>query len=207
MSIVHDQFSAADVSAIAKLPYPVVHEWASSGFLTPSLEDARGRGSARLYHFGDLLAARVAGSLRMAGRREHLAFVIRELRQLCDSPARAEMLWGTPEGPVDLSYDPLVVVGMDGTSCVVSSNLAEVLEKMGGAALIVHVRTAVRAAAEAAVSRRRDTSTKFVGWAPANRARKNRRETGEVRAARVAASSSGPEARPKRRRAKGEEEK
>jgi DNA-binding transcriptional MerR regulator len=41
--------------------------WDTSGFLRPSIQQATGRGSQRLWSFEDLVALRVAGQLRAAG--------------------------------------------------------------------------------------------------------------------------------------------
>jgi DNA-binding transcriptional MerR regulator len=60
-------FTAKQVVALTGVPYKRLDSWANSGFLMPSLAEADGTGSRRLYSFQDLIALRTAKILRDAG--------------------------------------------------------------------------------------------------------------------------------------------
>jgi DNA-binding transcriptional MerR regulator len=60
-------FTAKQVVALTGVPYKRLDSWANSGFLMPSLAEADGTGSRRLYSFQDLIALRTAKLLRDAG--------------------------------------------------------------------------------------------------------------------------------------------
>jgi DNA-binding transcriptional MerR regulator len=49
------------------VPYKRLDSWANSGFLIPSIAEADGTGSRRLYSFQDLITLRTAKLLRDAG--------------------------------------------------------------------------------------------------------------------------------------------
>jgi DNA-binding transcriptional MerR regulator len=67
MSTVQDGFGAGDASRLSGVAIANLDYWARSGFLPPSLQEGRGKGSQRRYSFQDLVALRVAGQLREAG--------------------------------------------------------------------------------------------------------------------------------------------
>ena len=53
-------FTAKQVVALTGVPYKRLDSWANSGFLMPSIAEADGTGSRRLYSFQDLVALRTA---------------------------------------------------------------------------------------------------------------------------------------------------
>ena len=60
-------FSAGLASRLSEVPYRTLDYWAISGFLPPSCQVARGKGSMRAYTFRDLVQLRVAKRMRDAG--------------------------------------------------------------------------------------------------------------------------------------------
>jgi len=60
-------FTAKQVVALTGVPYKRLDSWANSGFLIPSIAEADGTGSRRLYSFQDLVTLRTAKILRDAG--------------------------------------------------------------------------------------------------------------------------------------------
>src|SRR5215475_4319510 len=60
-------FTAKQVVALTGVPYKRLDSWAKSGFLIPSIAEADGTGSRRLYSFQDLVTLRTAKILRDAG--------------------------------------------------------------------------------------------------------------------------------------------
>jgi hypothetical protein len=65
-------FAAGEVVPLARMGrYDTLDYWATKGILTPSLEAATGFGGQRRHSFGDVVAARVAMSLRAQVLRPH----------------------------------------------------------------------------------------------------------------------------------------
>lgn len=62
-----EHFTAGQAARLARVPYRTLDYWARSGFLVPSVQVAAGRGTDRLYSFGDVIALRVASDLRSQG--------------------------------------------------------------------------------------------------------------------------------------------
>src|SRR4051794_9218096 len=60
-------FGTSEASRVSRVPIANLDYWGRSGFLPPSIQDARGKGSQRRYSFEDLIALRVAGQLRQQG--------------------------------------------------------------------------------------------------------------------------------------------
>jgi DNA-binding transcriptional MerR regulator len=60
-------FTARQVMRITGIPYSRLNFWAKSGLIRPSVSDAAGSGSRRLYSELDLIAVRVAWNLRRSG--------------------------------------------------------------------------------------------------------------------------------------------
>src|SRR2546428_12761183 len=74
-------FTAKQVVALTGVPYKRLDSWANSGFLIPSIAEADGTGSRRLYSFQDLITLRTAKILRDAGiSLQGLRKVVRFLR-------------------------------------------------------------------------------------------------------------------------------
>src|SRR5205823_4600908 len=61
------RFTTSQAARLAGLKYATVDYWDRTGFLSPSVAPATGKGSDRLYAFQDLVALRVARELRAAG--------------------------------------------------------------------------------------------------------------------------------------------
>lgn len=62
-----DGYAARLVAKVVGVPYSTLDYWARTKFITPSIQDAEGRGSRRLYSFRDVVALRVAKRLRDEG--------------------------------------------------------------------------------------------------------------------------------------------
>ena len=84
-----DGFEARDVVKLAGLgSYDTLDYWATTGFLKPSIQDARGPKVRRLYSFPDVVAARVAVMLRAQGvSLQALRQIVARLAKLKDTPA------------------------------------------------------------------------------------------------------------------------
>jgi predicted RNase H-like HicB family nuclease len=89
-----DSFSSKVVSKILNIPMRVIDYWDRTDFIKPSVNEASGYGSVRLYSFADLVQFRVAKSLREKGLflqkirkslhylRKHLPDIEKPLAQL-----------------------------------------------------------------------------------------------------------------------------
>ena len=76
-------FSTAQVERLTSIGAKTLHFWDRSGFLSPSVVQAHGTGSRRIYSFRDLVALRVAGQLRDAGiSLQSLRKVVSALRDM-----------------------------------------------------------------------------------------------------------------------------
>ncbi len=76
-------FSTAQVERLTSIGAKTLHFWDRSGFLAPSVVQAHGTGSRRIYSFRDLVALRVAGQLRDAGiSLQSLRKVVSALRDM-----------------------------------------------------------------------------------------------------------------------------
>lgn len=62
-----ESFSSIDASRITTVPYQTIDYWDRTGFISPSITKADGRGTERRYTFNDLIALRLARELRKAG--------------------------------------------------------------------------------------------------------------------------------------------
>ena len=60
-------FPSKEAVRLSGVPYRTLDLWANIGFVVPSVVQASGRGSDRVYSFRDIVALRVAGKLRVAG--------------------------------------------------------------------------------------------------------------------------------------------
>lgn len=78
-------FSVAEITRLTGVTAKTLHFWDRSGFLSPSLVQANGTGSRRIYDFRDLVAIRVAAQLRAAGiSLQSLRKVVDLLRSMGD---------------------------------------------------------------------------------------------------------------------------
>jgi DNA-binding transcriptional MerR regulator len=62
-----EEFTAGEAMSLAGCNYTFLNNLARTGFLTPSLQPAAGKGSTRLYSLSDVLALRVVRQMREAG--------------------------------------------------------------------------------------------------------------------------------------------
>ena len=67
MSKATDSFSTGQAVRITGVSFRNIDHWARTGFIAPSIAEAKGTGTERRYSFSDLLALRVARELRDAG--------------------------------------------------------------------------------------------------------------------------------------------
>lgn len=75
-------YKAPEVAAIINVDYTKLDFWARSGLVTPSIAEAEGKGSRRLYTFFDVVTLGVAKTLRDEGfPSERIKRVVESLRQ------------------------------------------------------------------------------------------------------------------------------
>jgi DNA-binding transcriptional MerR regulator len=102
-------FAARDVVPLAGMgSYDTLDYWATRGILTPSLAAASGTGSQRRYSFADVVAARMAISLRAQGLGfQAVRRIVTRVSALRDSSARPlEGAWLVLSGhQVFVTYD------------------------------------------------------------------------------------------------------
>jgi DNA-binding transcriptional MerR regulator len=65
--VIQDSFSTAEAARLSGLTPRQLDHWARQGFLCPSVQEASGYGSCRLYSFSDIVKLRVAARLRGSG--------------------------------------------------------------------------------------------------------------------------------------------
>ena len=112
-------FTAKQVVALTGVPYKRLDSWANSGFLIPSIAEAEGTGSRRLYSFQDLITLRTAKLLRDAGiSLQGLRNVVQFLR---DSHGMAQ----------PLAHTRLVMVGDEVLIVQTEEDLLRVLRHPG----------------------------------------------------------------------------
>lgn len=86
-------FTAAQVTRMTGVPYQTLNYWAKIGLVRPSVHDAKGSGSRRVYDFQDLVVVRLALRLRQAGIfGSNLVKILDVTRNAgFDSPAKVAM--------------------------------------------------------------------------------------------------------------------
>lgn len=67
MSDERDGYRAPQVAKAGGVSYRMLDHWTTSGLVVPSVRDAEGSGSQRLYSFDDILLVRTIKNLRDAG--------------------------------------------------------------------------------------------------------------------------------------------
>jgi len=67
MAALIEGFTMGQATRLSGVPARTIDYWDTSGFLQPTIQQASGKGSTRLWSFDDLVALRVAGHLRGAG--------------------------------------------------------------------------------------------------------------------------------------------
>jgi DNA-binding transcriptional MerR regulator len=89
----HEGYSGTKAASIVGISYRQLDYWARTDLVRPSLSDARGSGSRRLYSYRDLLELRVIKSLLEAGiKLESVRQAFRYLREHVDTDIAAATL-------------------------------------------------------------------------------------------------------------------
>lgn len=111
-------FTARQVVKLTGVPYSTLNLWAKNGLVPPSVASGTGTGTERVYSFGDLIALKVAFSLRKSG------VTTSSLKKVVDFLRQSEHM----DKP--LSEARLVVSGRD-IAMVRKGELVSVLSKPG----------------------------------------------------------------------------
>jgi MerR HTH family regulatory protein len=91
-----ETFSAGQAVKLSGVPYATLDYWVRSGFLSPSVEEAAGKGTDRTFSFRDVVALRVAQRLREAGvSLESLREAARRIRRLRSLGSTSDALSST----------------------------------------------------------------------------------------------------------------
>ncbi len=61
------RFSSGEVARLTGIKFRTLDHWATTGLLCPSIEEAEGTGTRRVYSLSDVVAGRAARELRAAG--------------------------------------------------------------------------------------------------------------------------------------------
>jgi DNA-binding transcriptional MerR regulator len=116
-------YTARQVTAVTGVSYQTLNHWARTGLVKPSIAQAAGTGSERVYSFRDLIALKLAVELRKGG------VSTRALRRVIDFLREINGL----ENP--LSEARLVVTEVDVVLVRSSKELVSVLKRPGQAYL------------------------------------------------------------------------
>jgi DNA-binding transcriptional MerR regulator len=82
MATLKKSFSTREAARVSGVSHRTVDYWAKTKLLVPSIADANGTGTDRLYSFDDLVALRVVRELRQAGiSTQALREVVKKLRE------------------------------------------------------------------------------------------------------------------------------
>ena len=114
-------YTAKQVTAVTGVSYQTLNHWAKTGLVEPSIAQAAGTGSERIYSFRDLIALKLAVELRKGG------VTTRALRKVIDFLRHSDGL----ESP--LSEARLVVTDKDIVLVGSSKELISALKKPGQA--------------------------------------------------------------------------
>jgi DNA-binding transcriptional MerR regulator len=120
---VTEGYTAKQVTAVTGVSYQTLNHWARTGLVKPSIAQAAGTGTERVYSFRDLIALKLAVELRKGG------VTTRALRKVIDFLRSINGL----ETP--LSEARLVVTEIDVVLVRSSKELISVLRKPGQAYL------------------------------------------------------------------------
>jgi predicted RNase H-like HicB family nuclease/DNA-binding transcriptional MerR regulator len=132
-----DSVNAKTACRITGLSYRQLDYWDRSHFIKPSLQEATGIGSARLYTFVDLVQLRVAKMLREQGLslqkiRKCVTFLKTHAPEV-EKPLAQLRLLTDGESIFVLTKDPKVMVDtLRGGQFVFSLALAEIVEEVRG---------------------------------------------------------------------------
>ena len=116
-------YTAKQVTAVTGVSYQTLNLWAKTGLVEPSIAQAAGTGTERIYSFRDLIALKLAVELRKGG------VSTRALRKVID------FLRGSVGLESPLSEARLVVTEIDVVLVRSSKELISVLKKPGQAYL------------------------------------------------------------------------
>lgn len=138
---VAEGYTAKQVTAVTGVSYQTLNHWARTGLVEPSIAQASGTGSERIYSFRDLIALKLAVELRKGG------ISTRALRKVIAFLRRSNGL----ENP--LSEARLVVTEIDVVLVRSNKELISVLKKPGQAylAFVLDLPRTVVALKEAAL--------------------------------------------------------
>ncbi len=109
--MIDEGFRVPDVCRIVGISYRQLDYWARTGLVTPSVRDARGSGTQRLYSFRDLVALRVIKQLLDTGvSLQRVRKAVDHLKEMGEPASGATLfsngkgVWQThsPEAVVDL---------------------------------------------------------------------------------------------------------
>ena len=82
MATLKKSFSTREAAQVSGVSHRTVDYWAKTKLIVPSIADANGTGTDRLYSFDDLVALRVVRELRLAGiSTQALREVVKKLRE------------------------------------------------------------------------------------------------------------------------------
>ena len=129
--------SAKTACQITGLSYRQLDYWDRSHFLKPSLQEAKGTGSARLYAFVDLIQMRVAKTLREQGIslqkiRQCLTYLKKHAPEV-EKPLAQLRLLTDGESIFVLTKDPKVMLDtLRGGQFVFSLALEEIVSEVRG---------------------------------------------------------------------------
>ena len=130
-------FNAKMACRITGLSYRQIDHWDRSHFIKPSLQEARGTGSARLYTFVDLIQLRVARTLREKGMslqniRRCVTYLKKHVPEV-EKPLVQFRLLTDGESIFVLTKDPKVMVDtLREGQLVFSLALGEIVEEVRG---------------------------------------------------------------------------
>ena len=92
-------YRAPQVCRMVGITYRQLDYWARTGFMVPSLQQARGSGSQRLYSFADLVQLKVIKKLLDAGMD------LRRIRAAFGALSGQRSSWSWEDGEVTLASD------------------------------------------------------------------------------------------------------
>ena len=92
-------YRAPQVCRMVGITYRQLDYWARTGFMVPSLQQARGSGSQRLYSFADLVQLKVIKRLLDAGMD------LRRIRSAFGALSNQMSSWSWEDGEVTLASD------------------------------------------------------------------------------------------------------
>ena len=135
-----DRYTAKRVLAITGVPYQTLNHWAKTGVIGPSITQAAGSGTERIYSFRDLVAIRAAVALRRGGINTKCLI---RVMQFVQQYAECENA---------LSETRLVVIGNDVLLAQSNEDLISTLRKPGQSylAFVVDIPKVVFDVSEAA---------------------------------------------------------